>query len=61
MDKLEIGISYESVVVTIVHEHLAMSKVLARWVHRSPSAQDRHQRPASSLELLELYEANPAN
>ena len=39
-------------VSTIIHEHLGMSKVSARWVPRNLNAQDRFQRLQSSRELL---------
>ena len=54
----EYGISNISV-YTIIHEHLSMSKVSARWVPRNLSMQDRQQRVESSQELLEAYNANP--
>ena len=54
----ESGISNGSV-YTIVHEHLGMSKVSARWVPRNLNMQDRQQRVESSRELLEVYNANP--
>ena len=57
---LECGISNGSV-YTIIHEHLGMSKVSARWVHRNLNMQDRQQRVESSQELLEVYNANPEN
>ena len=44
---------------TIIHEHLGMSKVSARWVPRNLNMQDRQQRVESSQELLEVYSANP--
>ena len=56
--ELECGISNESV-YTIIHEHLGMSKVSARWVPRNLNMQDRQQRVESSQELLEVYNANP--
>ena len=46
-------------VYTIIHEHLGMSKVSARWVPRYLNMQDRQQRVESSQELLEVYNANP--
>ena len=46
-------------VYTIIHEHLGMSKVSARWVPRNLNMQDRQQRVESSHELLEVYNANP--
>ena len=46
-------------VYTIIHEHLGMSKVSARWVPRNLNMQDRQQRVESSQELLEVYNANP--
>ena len=46
-------------VYTIIHEHLGMSKVSARWVPRNLNMQDRMQRVESSQELLEVYNANP--
>ena len=54
----ECGISNGGV-YTIIHEHLGMSKVSARWVPRSLNMQDRQQRVESSQELLEVYNANP--
>nr|CAD45368.1 transposase [Bythograea thermydron] len=56
---LEIGISHGSV-CTIIHHHLGMSKVSARWVPRNLSLPDRLQRHTSSEELLTLYNADPA-
>ena len=53
----ECGISNGSV-YTIIHEHLGMSKVSARWVPRNLNMQDRQQRMESSQELLEVYNAN---
>ena len=54
----ECGISNGSV-YTIIHEHLGMSKVSARWVPRNLNMQDRQQRVESSQEFLEVYNANP--
>ena len=54
----ECGISNGSV-YTIIHEHLGMSKVSARWVPRNLNMQDCQQRVESSQELLEVYNANP--
>ena len=54
----ECGISNGSV-YTIIHEHLGMSKVSARWVPRNLNMQGRQQRVESSQELLEMYNANP--
>ena len=54
----ECDISNRSV-YTIIHEHLGMSKVSARWVPRNLNMQDRQQRMESSQELLEVYNANP--
>ena len=52
----ECGISNGSV-YTIIHEHLGMSKVSARWVPRNLNMQDGQQRVESSQELLEVYNA----
>ena len=49
----ECGISNGSV-YNIIHEHLGMSKVSARWVPRNLNMQDRQQRVESSQELLEV-------
>ena len=54
----ECGI-FNGSVCTIIHEHLGMSKVSARWVPRNLNMQDRQQRVESSQELLEVYNANP--
>ena len=43
----ECGISNGSV-YTIIHEHLGLSKVSARWVPRNLNMQDRQQRVESS-------------
>ena len=53
----ECGISNGSV-YTIIHEHLVMSKVSARWVLRNGKMQDRQHTVESSQELLEVYNAN---
>ena len=45
--------------MTIIHEHLGMSKVSARWVPRNLNMQNRQQRVESSQELLEVYNATP--
>ena len=44
-------------VFTIIHEHLDMSKVSVRWVHRNLNMQDRQQRVESSQEPLEVNNA----
>ena len=54
----ECKISHGSV-ATIIHEHLGMSKVSARWVPRNLNVQDRFQRLQSSRELIGVYEENP--
>ena len=54
----ECGISNGSV-YTIIHEHLGMSIVSARWVPRNLNVQDRQQRVELCQELLEVYSANP--
>ena len=54
----ECGISNGSV-YTIIHAHLGMSKVSARWVPRNLNMQDRQQMVESSQGLLEVYNANP--
>ena len=52
-----IGVSVGSV-ETIIHEHLRMSKVAARWVPRNLSSNNRHERVQCSKQLLELYTAD---
>ena len=54
----ECGISNGNV-YTLIHEHLGMSKVSARWVPRHLNMQDRQQRVESSQEILEVYSTNP--
>jgi len=51
-----IGVSVGSI-ETIIHEHLRMSKVAARWVPRNLSTNNRHERVQCSKHLLELYTA----
>ena len=46
-------------VYTIIHEHLGMSKISARWVPKNLNMQDSQQRVESSQELLEVNNANP--
>ena len=52
-----IGVSVGSV-ETIIHEHLRMSKVAARWLPRNLSSNNRHERVQCSKHLLELYTAD---
>ena len=47
--------------MSIIHGHLGMSTVSVRWVLRNLSVQDQHQRKESSLELLKIYNEDPAN
>ena len=42
-------------VYTIIHEHLGVSEVSARWVPRNLNMQDRQQRVESSQEHLKVY------
>ena len=55
---MEIGVSYSSV-SAIIHDHLQISKVSARWVPRNLRPYDRLHRVTSS-QLLELYSRNSA-
>ena len=52
------GISNGSV-YAIIHEHLGMSKVSARWVPRNLNMQDHQQSVESIQELLVVYNAKP--
>jgi len=54
----EVGVSHGSV-SAIIHDHLAMTKVSARWVPRNLTPHDRLQRRQSSEELLLLYNEDP--
>ena len=45
--------------ISIIHEHLGMSKVFATWVPRNLNMQDHQQRVESSQRHLEVYNANP--
>ena len=54
----EVGIS-EGSVFNILHDHLHLSKVSARWVPRNLQVQDRQQRMQLSSQLLELYRRDP--
>lgn len=53
----ELHLSHGSV-LSILHDHLAMSKVCARWVPRNLGTQERNQRVESSRELLDIYNAD---
>ena len=52
----EFGISNGSI-YTKIHEHLRMSKVIARWVQRNLNMQDRQQMMESSQGFLKVYNA----
>ena len=54
----EVGIS-EGSVFNILHDHLHLSKVSARWVPRNLQVQDRQQRMQLSSQLLELCRRDP--
>ena len=54
----EIGISYGSV-INILHQHLGLSKVCARWVPRLLTPIQKSFRVETSTELLALYDTNP--
>uniref|UniRef100_UPI0035902B54 histone-lysine N-methyltransferase SETMAR-like isoform X2 n=1 Tax=Myxine glutinosa TaxID=7769 RepID=UPI0035902B54 len=56
----ELGISQGSV-FTIIHEHLGMFKVSARWVPRNIGTRHRQQRLLSCRELLKLFNSDPAD
>lgn len=56
---LEFQISVGSV-EKIIHDHLGMSKVSARWVPRNLTAQDRQKRTESCMELLDRFNADEA-
>ena len=46
-------------VQTIIHDHLKMSKVSARWVLRNLTDHDRARRVATSQEFVDLFESDP--
>jgi histone-lysine N-methyltransferase SETMAR len=46
-------------VETIIHEHLGMAKVAARWVPRLLTTEMKKTRLECSRDLLELYNADP--
>ncbi len=52
------GLSKGSV-QTILHLHLGMSKICARWIPRILTAQQKQFRADTSLELLHRYNADP--
>uniref|UniRef100_H3BBU0 Mos1 transposase HTH domain-containing protein n=1 Tax=Latimeria chalumnae TaxID=7897 RepID=H3BBU0_LATCH len=56
----KLGISHGSI-LKIIHDHLGMSKVSARWVPRNLSDQDWYQQMESSHELLEIFYTNQTN
>lgn len=53
-----VGISSERV-FNILHEHLNMKKLCARWVPRLLTADQRQRRVDDSSKCLELYKQNP--
>ena len=46
-------------VETIIHDHLKMSKVSARWVPRNLTDHDRARRVTASQEFVDLFESDP--
>lgn len=56
----EVGISYGSV-CNILHEHLGLNKVCARWVPRMLTPVQKSFRVDTCSELLALYDADPDN
>jgi len=46
-------------VETIIHDHLKMSKVSARWVPRNLTDHDRARRVTTSQEFVDLFESDP--
>lgn len=55
-----IGISRPSI-ISILHEHLGLSKVCARWVPRLLTREQKEFRESASLELMHLYDRDPAD
>ena len=53
----EVGISYGSV-LNILHDHLGLSKVCARWVPRLLTPVQKSFRVETCSELLAIYSAN---
>lgn len=56
----EVGISYGSV-LNILHDHLGLSKVCARWVPRLLTPVQKSFRVETCSELLAIYSANSDN
>ena len=56
----ETGLSHGSI-LTIIHEHLGMNKVSARWVPKSLNADLKKKRHDISMENLELMEQDLEN
>ena len=54
---VECGISCGTV-HNILHNHLQLSKVSARWIPRNLNAQDRHLRVAATRKHLERFDTN---
>lgn len=46
-------------IVSILHEHLGLSKVCTRWVPRLLTREQKEIRSSSSLELMHLFDRNP--
>jgi len=56
----DMGISYDSV-LSILHEHLGLSKVCARWIPHLLTPVQKSFRVETCLELLAIYSASPDN
>ena len=46
-------------VETIIHDHLKMLKVSARWVPRNLTDHDRARRVTTTQEFVDLFESDP--
>ena len=46
-------------VESIIHDHLKMSKVSARWVPRNLTDYDRARRVTTSQEIVDVFESDP--
>ena len=46
-------------VKNIIHDHLKMSKLSARWVLRKLTDHDRARRVSTSQEIVDVFESDP--
>ena len=56
---LMLSVGGEGSVETIIHDHLKLTKVSARWVSRKLTDHDHARRVTTSQEIVNVFESDP--